>query len=430
MISVRHSFRFRLALTFAVFGAMVSLLLSAGLTFTAQNLSQRLIDETLSAEIDDYISRRTRNPSSLPPATLSIRGYVFKPDTETSEIPAELSELKPGKYQLSVTDIPYRVAVVDVAAERYVMMFNEVRQRRREATFLNYLVAGAFTMTLLSAWIGWWLAGRVVAPIAELRLRVNKAKPEDNMQDISAGFAADEIGKLAEVFAAYLKRMRAFIDRERAFTSDVSHELRTPLAIVHGVVELLEEDAGLTARQQDRVARIRRATRGMIDTTSALLLMGREASNDEPMMQKCDVCDIVRHLIEMHRHLLSQHTAVHVVCQGYPHIEAERTLLEIVLSNLIRNAFIYTPSGSVTISVKDDALTVTDTGAGIHHEEIGKVFQRHFRGAGSTGSGIGLSLVKRICERYGWETLIESEPGKGTDATLVYRKSNAAEVPP
>lgn len=425
MNSIRHSFRFRLALTFAFFGATISLLLSTGLSFTAHNLSERLIDETLRAEIEDYISRRSRNPGSLPPATVSIRGYIFQQGQNKVDIPPELHDLIPGKYQLTLNDIPYRIAVADQANERYVMMFNEVRQRHRETTFLVYIIAGTLIMTLVSAWLGWWLAGRVVAPITELARRVGRASPEDSTLDVASGFSEDEIGKLATVFEVYLKRMRAFIDRERAFTADISHELRTPLAIVLGVVELMEEDVQLLDKQRERVARIGRATREMIAMTSALLLMAREASADEPVIQKCDVCDIVAHIIEMHRHLLVKQTTVNLVCHNHPHIEAERTLFGIVVANLIRNAFAYTPSGSVTITVENNCLTVNDTGTGIHNEDIGKVFQRHFKGSDSKGSGIGLSLVKRICERYGWEIHIDSTVGKGTSAQLIFARSSA-----
>ena len=404
---------------------MVSLLLSAGLSFTAHTLGERLIDETLRSELEDYMSRRSRNPGSLPPATIGIQGYVFLPGQSKPDIPPALQDLEPGKYLLTLNSIPYRIAVADQAGERYVMMFNEMRQRHRETTFLVYLVIGAFSMTLLSAWTGWWLSGRVVAPIAELGRRVNKASPADSTLDIASGFKADEIGKLARLFEAYLKRMRAFIDRERAFTADISHELRTPLAIVLGVVELMEEDTHLQGKQHERIARIGRATREMIDMTTALLLMAREANADEPVMQKCDVCDIVSHIVEMHQHQLSEQTSVRLVCQSHPHIEAERTLFGMVVANLIRNAFTYTPSGSVTITVEANSLTVTDTGTGIHSDVIGKVFQRHFKGSGSTGSGIGLSLVKRICDRYGWETIIESTEGKGTSAQLIFDRPTA-----
>ena len=88
---------------------------------------------------------------------------------------------------------------------------------------------------------------------------------------------------------------------------------------------------------------------------------------------------------------------------------------------LQRNAFTHTPSGTVSISVENHGLTVNDTGSGISGEEIGKVFQRHFKGTGSTGSGIGLSLVKRICDRYGWETIINSTEGQGTSAQLIFK---------
>lgn len=421
MSNFRNSLRFKLALTFAVFGAMVSLLLSLGLSFAAHTLGERLMDETLRAEIDDLMSRRLRNPNAPPPATISIQGYVLTRAQGNENIPPELPSLSEGKHQLTLNDTPYRVVVAEKNGERYFMMFNEKRQRQREETFLGYLVACALIMVLVSAWVGWWLAGRVVAPVAELAQRVSCASPDDDAEAVAKGFPGDEIGRLAQVFSAYLKRMRAFIDRERDFTADVSHELRTPLAIVQGVVELMEDDKQLHEKQLERIARIGRANREMANLTTALLLMARE-DTEEAVMQTCDVCEVVSAAIEMHRHLLSEKTTVSLECLARPHVAAERTLLGIVVANLIRNAFTHTPSGRVSVSVADNGLAVIDTGTGIRGEEIGKVFQRHFRGSGSTGSGIGLSLVKRICERYGWETIIESSEGQGTSAQLIFAR--------
>jgi signal transduction histidine kinase len=398
---------------------MVSLLLSLGLSFTAHSLGERLMDETLRAEIDDYISRRARNPNSLPPSTASIQGYLLNQGQRNENIPLELLSLREGKYQLTLNDTPYRVAVADKNGERYFMLFNEKRQRNREEMFLIYLVSGALIMIVISAWVGWWLAGRVVAPIEELARRVSRASPGDDAEAVAHGFPSDEIGQLAQVFSSYLKRMCAFIDRESSFTSDVSHELRTPLAIVQGVVELMEDSNQLDEKQRARIARIGRANSEMVSLTTALLLMARE-NTDEVVVQTCDVCEVVSVAIEMNRHLLSEKTTVDLVCLAHPNIGAERTLLSIVVANLIRNAFTHTPSGAVSILVEGNGLIVSDTGTGIHEEELGKVFQRHFKGSGSTGSGIGLSLVKRICDRYGWETIIESTEGQGTSAQLIF----------
>jgi len=423
MHNVRHSLRFSLAITFFLFGASISLLLSIGLSFAAHNLGERLMDETLSAEIDDYLLRRTHNPQALLPRTISVRGFALERGSVTEDVPPDLLKLTPGKHELTLDDIPYRVAVVDKGNQRYFMMFNEIQQRHRERQFLVYLVIGAIIATLISAVIGWFLAGKVVAPVAELARRVSAARPEDEVHDVANGFADNEIGKLARVFDGYLSRMRAFIDRERAFTLDVSHELRTPLAIVQGVVELMENDNTLSDKHQERIARVGRANREMTDITSALLLMARERTSAESTIQSCDVWKLIEDTVESHRYLLNAKTTVELACISRLHIEAERILLGIVVANLIRNAFAYTDSGKVSIALRDDTLSVTDTGPGIPEEEIGKIFQRQFKGSGSTGSGIGLSLVKRICDRYGWEAVIESSLGHGTSARLIFAKS-------
>jgi signal transduction histidine kinase len=428
MSSLHHTLRFKLALTFAVFGAVISLLLSLGLSFTAHSLGERLMDETLRAEIDGYISRRMRNPNALLPATISIQGYLLAHGQSNESIPPELRSLHEGKFHLTLNDMPYRVAVEDKNGERYFMLFNEKRQRDREEMFLIYLIAGALTMILVSAWAGWWLAGRGVAPIEELARRVSQASPEDNAEAVAQGFASDEIGQLARVFSAYLKRMRAFIDRERNFTSDVSHELRTPLTIVQNVLELMEDGKQSPDKQMERIAKIGRANLEMVNLTTALLLMARE-DTDDAVVQTCDVCKVVSLAVEMNRHLLSDKTTVDVVCFAHPNIPAEHTLLSIVVANLIRNAFTYTPSGTISLKVEDNGLTVSDTGTGIRGEEIGKVFQKHFKGTGSTGSGIGLSLVKRICDRYGWETIIDSIEGYGTTAQLIFSKVQISPPP-
>ena len=422
MNKLHNGLRFKLALTFAIFGAMISLLLSLGLSFITHRLGENLMDETLRAEIDGYISRRARNPNALLPATISIQGYSLSPRKSNDYIPPELVSLSNGTYRLTLNGISYRVAVEDKNGERYFMLFNEERQREREQMFTVYLAMAALIMTFISSWAGWWLAGRGVAPIRELARRVSRADPGDDTDAVAQGFSSDEIGQLAQVFSAYLKRMRDFINRERNFTSDVSHELRTPLTIVQGVLELMEDDKPLQEKQQERIAKIERANSDMVNLTNALLLMARE-NTDEADIQTCDVSKVVSVAIESNRHMLSKDTQVNLTCHSHPNIEAERTLLSIVVSNLIRNAFTFTPSGSVMISTDDNSVTVKDTGTGIRSEEIGKVFQKHFKGTGSPGSGIGLSLVKRICDRYGWEIIIISSEGQGTSAQLIFRKT-------
>ena len=101
-------------------------------------------------------------------------------------------------------------------------------------------------------------------------------------------------------------------------------------------------------------------------------------------------------------------------------LDVAPALFSIVVDNLVRNAVAHTEAGRVSVHLYADRLVVSDTGIGIEAEEIGRVFQRYYRGAASSGSGIGLSLVKRICDRQGWQIELVSRPGGGTNATLKF----------
>ena len=417
----RHSLRLRVAIAFAAFGAVVSLVLASGLFLAAHDVSRRLIDETLHAEVEDYMARRTRNPHSLPPSSLTLRGYVVGGDEAGEEIPPAVRSLPAGWREIRLDGVPYRVVVMQREGDRFFLMFNETQQVTREIRFLYYLIAGALAMTVLSAVGGLWLAGRVIAPVTELAQRVRSADPHQPAQLADAEAPADEVGELAGVFDQYLARLRAFIERERAFVADVSHELRTPLAVIQGASEVLQEDARLDEGQCQRVTRIERAAAEMTELIRSLLLLAREEEADRPSEADCDAAGVLHDCVERSRHLLgSRGTTVEVDIGAHPHLAAEPALFAVVVGNLIRNAFAYTETGRVTIRLESSRLVVSDTGIGIKAEEIGRVFQRYYKGAASTGSGIGLSLTKRICDRYGWTLAIESREAQGTSARLEF----------
>ena len=417
----RASLRRRVAFAFAGFGATVSLLLAVALYVSAHDVGQRLIDETLRAELDDYMARRSRNPHSLPPATLSLRGYISAPGESGYEPPEAVRDLPAGRHEIRLDDVPYRVAVAEGDGARYFMLFNETRQQVRERRFLAYLAASVLFMTLLVAAGGLWLARRVIAPVTELARQVGGAEPDAPPQLVAEDAPDDEVGELARVFDRYLQRLRAFVERERAFAADVSHELRTPLAVIQGAVEVLHEDPALSAAQSVRLDRIERAAVDMAELIRALLLLAREKSDETQAEERCNAAEVLRECIDKHRHLVaSRRTEIALDLAAEPELPAERTLLAVVVGNLIRNAFAYTESGQVSIRLDAERLTVADTGVGIRAEDLGRVFQRYYKGSASQGSGIGLSLVKRICDRYGWEIAIESREGEGTSARLVF----------
>lgn len=420
-MSPRRSLRTRLALAFALLGGSVALALAAILFLAFHNLNQRLIDESLRAETEDYIARRNRNPLSSPPATVSIRGFVSDSPGEAAVIPPPLGVLSPGSYEIRLDGIPYHVAVTDRGGTRYWMLFNEVRQLRRERRYLFMLAAGVLTMMLFSAVGGWWLSGRITASMTQLARRVGEAAPGAETLALGNTFADDEVGALARAFEHYSARLGAFIERERTFTADVSHELRTPLAVIQGAAEVLQGDGRLNEWQQVRLERIERAARETGVLIAALLALAREEAGRDAGAADCDVAAVAREAVEKLRHLSrGRNVGISLEVQAHPVLAAEKILFAIVVENLLRNALAFTEHGEVSVQVEAGRLIVTDTGRGIHADELARIFQRHYKGAGSQGAGIGLSLVRRICDRYGWEIAIESRAGVGTVAALAW----------
>ena len=411
-----NSLRFRVAIYYAIFGAGLSILLSGSIFFTMQRVGHQLIDETLLVELEEHAS----NPVFVPPVHDSIMGYML-PDTESDrDIPADVRKLPPGSYNIIVGGIDYRVLVADKNGARYFMLFDTTIQHFQERKFLGYVAVLALLLTIASSAGGFWLAGRVTAPVARLAEQVGQAEPGDTNLALTNLASNDEVGELARAFDRYLRRLREFIQREKYFKADVSHELRTPLSIMLGAVEVLEQDEALSAKQRERIARIRRAAQDMIDLTAALLLMAREyrhAADESP----CHVAEVVFACVEKHRHLIGDRPIrVEVELVAEPDLAVERPLLEIVIGNLIRNALLNTESGIILLRLEADRLIVRDTGVGMRPDELAHALECYYKGASSTGAGVGLSLVKRICERYDWYILLDSQEGQGTTAKIIF----------
>jgi signal transduction histidine kinase len=248
------------------------------------------------------------------------------------------------------------------------------------------------------------------------------------MDPATGALAADKLpasaGMEARLLAGALQRMgdrmRAFVRRERDFTRDASHELRTPLTVIRVASDLLQSDPDLPQRAQRSITRIQRAGRDMEAVIEAFLVLARE-SNVEPHREDFLVRDVVEEEVHKARPLLAgKPVELAVVEHAEPELHASPRVLSVMLGNLLANACAFTEEGRIEVAIARDRIAVTDTGVGMAADVLHRAFDPFFRADPNApeGKGMGLSIVRRLGERFGWPVTLESSPGKGTTAVI------------
>jgi signal transduction histidine kinase len=272
--------------------------------------------------------------------------------------------------------------------------------------------------TLLSLLVGWWAASRVMSPVSELAQRLRLSGRSSEPEGLAAHFPDDEVGELAKALDDYAARLTEVVQRDREFNADVSHELRTPLAVVKGAVELLLSKPDLDEKSQARLLRIQRAEQQCTDLISALLLLSR----NERGRGSADVARIAEQLLDTHRaQLRGKSLELRLEGEQGLEVDAPDAAVAVALGNLIGNAVKYTAHGEVVVRLRANAVDVVDSGPGLSPEDAARLFERGYRGTHaehSIGGGIGLSIVRRLCDLYGWTVSIRPGPERGAIARL------------
>jgi len=198
--------------------------------------------------------------------------------------------------------------------------------------------------------------------------------------------------------------------------------LRTPLAVIQGSASSLElvDLQGAPARA---VQRISRTSRQMGDLLNTLLLLAREDNDsDQSNTQIIHVNELVDTMVKQLQHVYSdRNNEVHVDHLERLEVRAPESVLSIVISNVIGNAFSYTRNGRIEVVIGESNVVIRDTGSGMSRDVLEKVFEPFFRGESVSDShhqGLGLAIVKQSCKKYGWAIDIESEEGLGTAVTI------------
>lgn len=383
------------------------------LKISFQSLERQFMDSYLTEELEHFIKVSEQDPNLT---ILRSKNWVVYKGDANNPYPALLflSHYPEGIHDVEHNQHGYDVAIKKHNQLRYTLIYDDTDFETVERTLMVYLVATVIIILCLATWYGLWFSKKVIEPVASLASRIKKLNPEKASGYLSDDYTDDEVGMLALEFDAYSRRLQALIQREREFTGNASHELRTPLAVIMATSEGLLSKQGMPIDVAQRVERINRSANEMADRLDTLLTLARNPVSAGESTDKTELIAMVEQLIDDFRGLLAREVTVAIKLQGQPSINAPGPMVSMLMGNLIKNAFLYTDKGTVTISLSDHEFSVADTGPGMDKFELEQAFERGYRGVSSQGSGLGLAISKRICEYYGWRLTIESEKNKGT----------------
>ena len=417
----RRRLRTRIIFSFFLLGFGLTALFAMSSLYLRAKLEGQLIESTLQREVDNFVAQVRTNPQGT--ATFSMLSAKIWSTRNAYKMPLALQNLSTGVYDIEEVDGNGQLHRYKYAIRRDEDLVSYVRYDVTSASLseqrLVLLVIGAIAVFSLLAWlIGIWSSSRVISPVLELARRLRMMVGKEGSQQLAPLFPNDEVGQLASALDDYSSRMTQIVRRDREFNADVSHELRTPLAVIRGATELLLANPDITEKMRQRLLRIDRAALQCTDLTTALLMLSR----NERGMGSCDIAKLARQLVEANRPYLAN-KPVEIYVEGLEGviIEAPEAVLSVAIGNLLGNACKYTVEGEVRCRVEADHIAIEDTGPGLSTEDAERLFERGYRGSSvgnTTGGGIGLSIVRRLCELYGWKVSIAPRDQGGAVAIL------------
>ncbi|QQK79244.1 HAMP domain-containing histidine kinase [Salicibibacter cibi] len=271
-------------------------------------------------------------------------------------------------------------------------------------------------------------ARRIVKPVTSLTEATKKIS--DGFFDIELNVKRrDEIGQLAQHFTSMSKDLRQLEAMRQEFVSNVSHEIQSPLSTIRGITQTLQQSE-LEKEQKQKYLQIVEKESTRLSTLSKQLLTLSYLDNEEKIIDKHPV-DIQQQLKDIMQTLRFhwQEKELYIEINGATEkAMGDANLLYQVWMNLMTNAIKYSDiGGDIHINMQRVNemvnITIQDYGVGMKPGEVGKVFERFYKGdqvrtPGNGSTGLGLAIVKKIIDLHNGEIDVESNPEEGTKVNV------------
>ncbi len=224
-----------------------------------------------------------------------------------------------------------------------------------------------------------------------------------------------EFNQLNAGLTALISKVNLAYNSQKEFVDNASHEIQTPLSIIRSKLELLINEPGITKDRAALLADISAANERLSQMNRNLLLLAKIDNSQFPERADINVSGMIDDILKDYGEHYDHFPVLATSIEKGVHLNANRSLVEILFSNLIKNAVVHNvPEGTVNIQLSQRAFIIENTGAGIEHApEL--LFERFRKGNVSMQStGLGLAIVSQICSLYHYPISYQYESGLHT----------------
>ncbi len=295
------------------------------------------------------------------------------------------------------------------------------------AAINRFLLWGGLLAAAIALLITFFFSRRIAAPLRELTQAARQLGRGDLSQRVKYN-GKDEMGELTNTFNSMASDLERTESLRRNMVADSAHELRTPVSNIRGYLEAIRD--GVVNPEADTMNILYEETMqlsNLIDDLQDLTLA--DAGELKLDRRPESISEVIKHTVAMQAHVEAKGlNIVTNVPDNLPSLNIDRRRIGQVLRNLLDNAAKHTPvGGTITVSAilrnGSVSITVSDTGEGISAADLPNVFERFYRvdrsrDRATGGSGLGLTIAKRLIEAHGGNIEVQSELGKGTSFTI------------
>lgn len=265
--------------------------------------------------------------------------------------------------------------------------------------------------------IGFWILNKRLSQKlwAPFHITLHKLKSFQLNNQTEIQFSETDIIEFQELNIALEKLLRhsiAIYKSQKEFTENASHELQTPLAIIKNKLDVLLQEESLTDRQYRIIEEINRTLTRITRINRNLLLLAKIENHQFDNSEIIQVSQLLRQCIEqLMEHSENKNIRIQIDINDHVTIKGNRTLIEMLINNLLINAIRHNiRNGKMNIYLTNNELIVSNTGTKTLNRE--KLFERFaISSSDATNSGLGLAIIKEICNHYGWEIDYDFENG-------------------